>query len=333
MRYYTTSEALEILEAEGITSNIQVLRRYLNKNSIPGAFRKSKKEGWSIPEEGLREFIVGKIGQDQMITKFIERSFIMKRDGLPQEYLEDVMVRLAHHSSAIEGNTISLPDTVSILLYNTVPSQVNLREFYEVDNHREAFDYLINQIQNEMPLTLDSIKDIHELLTNKLRHDRGMFKPSDNAIRGANFKTASPAETPYLMNQWVGNVNYQLDQATNREQILKTVGDFHIQFERIHPFSDGNGRTGRIVLNYSLMQNGIPPLIIEAKDKATYINILANQDVEKFVEFANPLIEQEDERIKMFANKELAKNPDIDILIPVKNKPSNKVKKRGIERE
>lgn len=239
-----------------------------------------------------------------MKTKSVEGGFFMKRKRLPQEYLDDVLVRLAHHSTALEGNTISLPDTVSILLYNTVPSTVNLREFYEVDNHREAFDYLMKQIQNNQPLTVNTIKDIHELLTNKLQHDRGQFKSSENAIRGADFMTASVQETPYLMSQWEGNLNWQLNQASSQKDIIRIIGDFHIQFERIHPFSDGNGRTGRLVMNYSLIELGIPPLIIEAKDKPAYINILATQDIDKFVSFAEPLIEKEDERIKRFKNKD-----------------------------
>ncbi|MFS0593233.1 Fic family protein [Cytobacillus horneckiae] len=311
MRYYTTYEALEILEDEGITSNAVVLRRYLSNGMIPGAYRKSRKEGWVIPEDGLRDFIIGKVGEDNMLTHFVKRSFTLEKESLPQDYLEDVLVRIAHHSSAIEGNNISLPDTVSILLFNMVPSQVRLCELYEVDNHREAFDYVINQIQNEQPLTINTIKDVHHLLTNKLQHDRGQFKTSQNAIKGANFMTAMPEDTPYLMGQWVGNLNYQLDQASDREEIMKIIGDFHIQFERIHPFSDGNGRTGRLVLNYSLFQNGIPPLIIEAKDKAIYFNILANQDIDKFLSFAMPLIKAEDDRLNRFANKKLAQNPEI----------------------
>jgi len=256
----------------------------------------------------------------------------MKKEGLPQEYLEDVLVRLAHHSTAIEGNTISLADTVSILLYNTVPSQVNLREFYEVDNHREAFEYIIHQVQTEQPLSINVVKDIHELLTNKLQHDRGRFKSSDNAIKGADFLTATASETPHLMDQWVGNLNWQLGEAKSNRDIIKIVGDFHIQFERIHPFSDGNGRTGRLIMNYSLLQHGIPPLIIEAKDKGNYINILANQDVEKFLTFAEQLIEREDVRINRFRNKEKNQVLNVEIIKHV-DREIKKVNRRNKESE
>jgi Fic family protein len=131
------------------------------------------------------------------------------------------------------------------------------------------------------------------------------------------------------MKQWVGNINWQLDQATNREQIIRIAGDFHIQFERIHPFFDGNGRTGRLIMNYSLLQKGIPPLIIEAKDKGTYINILANQNVGKFVSFAAPLIVQEDERLSRFRNKEKQQAPIVEIIKPAKVNPSEKGENGG----
>ncbi|MDM5335807.1 Fic family protein [Fictibacillus enclensis] len=234
--------------------------------------------------------------------------------NLPKEYLDDVLVRLAHHSSAIEGNTISLADTITILLYNTVPGSVPLRELYEIDNHKEAFHYVLNSVDNNEALTIDKMLDIHELLMNKLLHDKGKFKTGENAIQGADFLTASARETPILMKQWVDNLNWQLDNTKDRNQILEFVGDSHIQIERIHPFSDGNGRTGRLLMNYSLLQKGLPPLIIEAKNKSEYINILAKQDPKAFREFALPIIDKEQERFKRFMNKEINQIKTNDVI-------------------
>ena len=220
--------------------------------------------------------------------------------NLTEDYLQDVLVRLAHHSSAIEGNTISLADTVSILVHNTIPGKTSRREFYEIENHREAFRYVIEKVTNSEELSTSIIKDIHEYLTDRLQHDRGQFKTSDNAILGADFKTASPRETPMLMEQWVGNLNYQLGQAKTNEEVIRIVSDFHIQFERIHPFSDGNGRTGRMLIAYSLLGKGIAPLIIKKEDKAEYVRLLSNQDVEAFAKFASKVIEEEELRIMQF---------------------------------
>lgn len=226
---------------------------------------------------------------------------------LTDDYLEDVLVRLAHHSSAIEGNTISLPDTVSIILHNTIPGKVNIREFYEVENHEQAFEYMIKELSNGTELSINIIKNIHELLTDRLQHDKGEFKQIDNAIKGAEFKTASHQDVPLLMQQWVDNLNYRLSLSKSDEEVINLVGDFHIQFERIHPFSDGNGRIGRMLMNYILLSKGIAPLIIKSDIKNEYINILANQDTDKFLSFSKNIIEEEIERLEKFSNVEQTK--------------------------
>lgn len=79
---------------------------------------------------------------------------------LPPEYLDDVLIRLAHHSSAIEGNTISLPETATIILDQTLPNNSNItkREYFEVLNHEQTLEYVIDQIQNDTPLSISVIK-------------------------------------------------------------------------------------------------------------------------------------------------------------------------------
>lgn len=186
-----------------------------------------------------------------------------------KDYLDDILVRLAHHSAGIEGNTISLPATVSIIVNGTLPmsGKATVREFYEIENHKHAFDNILTHLINEETLTIDIIKEIHADLTDRLQYNRGQFKKNENMILGAEFQTASPSETPYLMTQLIDNLTYRLEVAESDDDKLLAILDTHIQFERIHPFSDGNGRTGRMVLNYSLLQQGFPPLIIEKEQK------------------------------------------------------------------
>ncbi|MEX5398756.1 Fic family protein, partial [Streptococcus sp. ZJ93] len=126
-----------------------------------------------------------------------------------QKYLDDILVRMAYHSSGIEGNTISLPETVSIIIENSLPgNHKSIREFYEIENHKQAFHFLLEQLNAQPPLTIGLIQDFHALLTDRLQHDRGRFKTAQNAIIGAEFKTATPTETPYLMTQWADNTSY-----------------------------------------------------------------------------------------------------------------------------
>ena len=227
-----------------------------------------------------------------------------------KDYLDDILVRLAHHSAGIEGNTISLPATVSIIVNGTLPmsGKATVREFYEIENHKQAFENMLSHLLNEDPLTVTIIKDIHADLTDRLQYDRGQFKKNENMILGAEFQTASPSETPYLMAQLFDNLTYRLNMAESEDEKLLAILDTHIQFERIHPFSDGNGQTGRMTLNYSLLQQGFPPLIIEKETKAQYIEFLGNQDIDGFVQFAKALLDKEQKRMQAFRNMDQERN-------------------------
>lgn len=223
---------------------------------------------------------------------------------ITSEYFEDILVRLAHHSAGIEGNTISLPATVSIIVNGTLPtsSGATVREFYEIENHKQAFERITSHLINDESLSVTIIKEIHADLTDRLQYDKGQFKKSENMIIGAEFQTASPAETPLLVAQLVDNLQYRLDNAKTNDDKLLAILDTHIQFERIHPFSDGNGRTGRMIMMYSLLQEGFPPLIIEKETKAQYVEFLANQDVDGFVQFAKERLDKEQKRMQAFQN-------------------------------
>ncbi|MCA9766556.1 MAG: Fic family protein [Carnobacterium sp.] len=229
--------------------------------------------------------------------------------SITSDYLEDILVRLAHHSAGIEGNTISLPATVSIIVNGTLPisSGATVREFYEIENHKQAFDHMINHLINEDKLSVELIKEIHRNLTDRLQHDKGLFKKNENMIIGAEFQTSSPVETPMLISQLIDNLNYRLEHAETKEDKLKAILDTHIQFERIHPFSDGNGRTGRMIMNYSLLQEGFPSLIIEKETKAQYVELLATQDVDSFLSFAKSTLDKERKRMLAFQNMDREK--------------------------
>lgn len=223
---------------------------------------------------------------------------------LPREYIDDLLVRIAYHSSAIEGNTISLADTVTILLHETIPGKVSKREFYEIENHKQALEYVIDQLENNESLSLNIVRGIHTQLMDHLNFDRGMWKTHDNAIVGADFNTASAHDVPYLMKQWIDNLNYRLHQSKTDEEKIKHILEMHIDFERIHPFSDGNGRTGRLLIIYSLLEHDIYPIIIPVELKSDYIRFLANKDSEGLYNLLSPIILEESKRRNAFENKE-----------------------------
>ena len=227
--------------------------------------------------------------------------------NITAEYLDDVLVRLAHHSSAIEGNTISLADTVSIILHGTIPGTPSKREFYEIDNHRGVFEFVLSAVAKKEALSVSLVNDIHRLLMDRLAYDAGKFKQHENAILGSDLVTASAHQTPMLMQQWVENTKYQLESTKDYDEKIDIITASHIEFEKIHPYSDGNGRTGRMVMNFLLLVSDNYPLIIKGEQRSQYINFLSTDDKTGFAEFAKELIIAEQDRGQRFGNKEITK--------------------------
>ncbi|RND41242.1 Fic family protein [Lacticaseibacillus paracasei] len=219
-----------------------------------------------------------------------------------EEYLEDVLVRFAYHSTGIEGNTLTLRDTQRILEAHVLPSSENhsLRELYEVDNHRRAFDFLLTAAVEQQPFNSTLVRHLHYLLMDRIRVDAGEYKTAGNRIQGASFRTAEPFEVPFKIQEWCDNLNWRLDHAKTFDERLEALLDSHIKFEQIHPFSDGNGRTGRMLINYGLILDHQPLLVIERKDREHYIDLEAREDVNGLMAYAKEKIAVERQDMENF---------------------------------
>ena len=233
-----------------------------------------------------------------------------------QEYMLDLCVRMAHHSTAIEGNTLSQDESASILLDEYIPKQMNMREFYEVKNYKEVLKTLIDSLQSKAKLTPQLIKHFHALCLDNLLTNKGEFKKIPNIIVGATFDTLPPYQVPSAMADWCDNLYYRFDNANNDDDKLQAILESHIHFEKIHPFSDGNGRIGRLLIVYSCLEQNLSPVIIQKDDKARYISILRNHDIINFMSMAKNLQEQESKRIEIFNNNIKQIQPSAANILP-----------------
>ncbi len=216
------------------------------------------------------------------------------------EYFLDLSVRMTYHSNAIEGNTLTLNKTAAIILDSTIPGSKSVREVFEVLNHKKAIDYIISELENEKKLDIYMIKNINKEILDRLNDNAGNFKNSSNAIIGADFETSTPSQAPVLTKNWIENLNYRLELCKTDDEKLSEILNSHIEFERIHPFSDGNGRTGRLIMLYLCFQEKMSPFVIEKNDRALYMNYLREQNVEIIFERVKELQEFEDNRLTQF---------------------------------
>ena len=248
----------------------------------------------------------------------------MKKDfiDLPNDYWQDLVVRMAHHSTAIEGNTLTLGETKSILIDNIIPRQMNRREYYEVCNYEGYIEWLHENIAT--PIDLSVIKKTQGFLLKHIRSDAGEFKKTENIILGASFLPSHPYQVIEHLQNWIENQKYRLTNATTNDEKIQAIMEQHLQFEKIHPFPDGNGRTGRALIVHSCLKEGIAPIVIEKEQREDYINLLNTENREGLFKLGKNLHEKENKRLQIILNmQQEKKRSPLEI-----SKPSGK----GIER-
>lgn len=124
-------------------------------------------------------------------------------------------------------------------------------------------------------------------------------------ILGAEFGPVKPYQVPYVMQEWCDNYNFRIKNAKTDEEKVEIILDQHIKFERIHPFGDGNGRTGRLLIIDSCLRENLVPIIIPKEEKTKYIEFLANEDSKNFTKWA---LELQKEELDSFSRYSTGKN-------------------------
>ncbi len=115
---------------------------------------------------------------------------------------------------------------------------------------------------------------------NFLLPNKGAFKTTDNTILGSSFETTPHFQAPMAMKEWCDNLNYKMKTLQDKEEKLKAILEQHILFERIHPFSDSNGKVGRMLIFYSALEQNLAPFVITKEQKEAYIKALDTRDTE-----------------------------------------------------
>ena len=212
-----------------------------------------------------------------------------------KDYLEDLITRSTYHSNAIEGSTLTYAETYAIL-YNDNSFKIEgkePREIYEAINHKKALELVFKNLQNDEGFDERFIKKLNETINRDIKDTEG-YRTVQVFIQGSEHIPPEPEKVPNLMMYYIYNYNH------DEQDIFAKIAKYHIEFEKIHPFEDGNGRTGRLLLNYELLKNNIPPVVISKKDRVKYFEFLRNNDGTSLAEWLKDLSAEEKERMGKF---------------------------------
>ena len=154
-----------------------------------------------------------------------------------------------------------------------------LKEHLEAMGHKDAFEYIKELVSENVYLSEKVIKDIHSLVLMDRPQDRGVYRRIPVKILGAKVEPPQPYIVGIKMEELMRNYS----SVDNKLHDIEKIARFHLDFEGIHPFTDGNGRTGRLVLNLELMKNGYPPISVKFTDRKNYYECL-----HEYTEKANP---------------------------------------------
>ncbi|MDU0205832.1 Fic family protein [Paenibacillus sp. MAH-36] len=173
-------------------------------------------------------------------------------------------VEWTYNSNAIEGNTLTLLETKLVLEEGLTIGGKKLREHFEVVNHSEAIYYVQNVVNRNMELTEHVIKSIHHLVLKNI--DDG----NAGRYRMINVMTSGSQHTPpnfSVLSEKMEQLIHWYDENKDKLHPVELAAEFHFRFVYIHPFSDGNGRTARLLMNLILMKYGFPPAIVKAANE------------------------------------------------------------------
>lgn len=222
-----------------------------------------------------------------------------KQETLPLELLKKIdhrfNVEYAHNSTAIEGNKLTLVQTKAII-EDGLPMGENVsHEIYEVFAHAKAFAYVQKRVEEWKPLDENIVKDIHELLMENILSG-GIYRNVEVRITGAGHKPPVPSEMYRQVKAFFEDLPCRTDL-----NVIELAAWTHAEFVRIHPFTDGNGRTSRMIMNYQLMSNGFLPVSIAKENRLEYFEALEAYAVDgDLTTFAEMIAELEKQRLEEY---------------------------------
>lgn len=246
------------------------LNRWINNKAVP------REKALEKIDELYKELT----GQKQIPEEILDakkKILLKKSEGhsnIVKEIIENPDIRdrfylsLTYHSNRIEGSTLSEKETAAILFQNAALPNKSLTEQLEAKNHQTALEYLFSHIASDNNADETLILKLHSILMNGVRPDAGKYRNHAVRIIGANVPTANYLKIPPLMKKLVEDIRARVND------VVAQISEIHSRFEQIHPFADGNGRIGRLLIHAMALKRNLPPAVILQEKRQLYMTYL-----------------------------------------------------------
>ena len=197
-----------------------------------------------------------------------------------EELFRQLRISITHHSNAMEGTTLSYGETKELLEIGHTAGHKPLNEQLMILGFAKAYDVIIREASNRDNIVDSSfIKDIHAIMFEDalkvapeyVSKPIGAYRLDERYIKGVDIKLS----LPHMISNDIENLLYRF--SSNKMDLID-ISEFHILFEKIHPFADGNGRVGRLLMAYQAIQNNIIPPLIENEHRDDYLKAIDNKD-------------------------------------------------------
>lgn len=271
MRYFSAIEMAKIWAI-----SVRSVRNYCTQGRVDGAFLAGKT--WQIPEDAKKPERLNKKKMEEItLLDILKEQKVSKYSG---GIYHKTQINLTYNSNHIEGSCLSHDQTRYIFETNTIGLEnevLNVDDILETANHFRCIDMIIDHAKDV--LSEKFIKELHFVLKNGTSDSRkewfvvGDYKKIPNEVGGMN--TTLPEEVAQRMKELLKEYN------DKKEKSFEDILDFHVKFERIHPFQNGNGRVGRLILFKECLKYNIVPFIIDDHLKMFYYRGLKEWDYEK----------------------------------------------------
>lgn len=262
MEYVKVSQ---MAEKWGITA--RRIRALCAEGKIPGVIRKGNL--YMIPADAQKP-VDGRFSNANPYAEIEakKQKFSELRPLTPGEVerlREEFMIEFTYNSNAIEGNTLTLKETAMVLEGITI-DQKPMKDHLEAIGHRDAFLYVQEIATKQVEFSEFVIKNIHSLVLMNRPEDKGTYRRIPVRIMGA---YTIPVQ-PYMIEPKMAELLAKNEERKSTISHIERIALFHLEFEGIHPFIDGNGRTGRLLMNLDLIRNGYPPINVKFTDRKRY---------------------------------------------------------------